>query len=122
MVSGRYSYTLVEKATDSTGTEVGNNRSNASVEAGFMFSRRLAVRGAVAWQVTHGGLRSTEFNEDNFLLFDKVLRDNYRHLGAGISYSFPRADVYFSYLAYVAGTDTHAGRAFTIGMSLPFER
>jgi hypothetical protein len=122
MVSGRYSYALVETVRDNTGTEVPNNRSNGSVEAGFMFSRRLAVRGAFAWQVTHGGIRSNEFSDDNFLLYDRVVRDNYRHLGAGVSYSLPRADVYFSYVAYVAGTDTHAGRAFTIGMSLPFER
>ena len=84
--------------------------------------RRLSARGAFAWQVTHGGIRSTEFDENNFLLFDKVLRDNYKHLGGGVSYSFSRADVFFSYIAYVSGTDTHAGRAITIGMSLPFER
>jgi hypothetical protein len=107
---------------DSVGTEVSNNRSNGAVEGGFMFSRRLSVRGAFVWQITHGGLRSTEFTEDNFLLFDRVLRDNYKHLGAGVSYSFPRVDVFFSYVAYVGGTDTHAGRAFTFGMSLPFER
>jgi hypothetical protein len=122
MVSARYSYAIVEKVQDSVGTEIANNRSNGAVEAAFMFSRRLAVRGAFAWQITHGGLASTEFNDDNFYLFDRVLRDNYRHVGAGLSYSFPRADVFFGGVFYVAGTDTHAGRAWTIGVSLPFER
>ena len=121
-LSGRYSYAIVEKVPDSAGTEVSNNRSNGAIEVGFAFSRKLSVRGAFAWQVTHGGLRSTEFNEDNFLLFDRVLRDNYRHLGAGVSYSFPRIDLFFSSVGYIAGTDTHAGRAFTFGVSLPFER
>jgi hypothetical protein len=122
MVSGRYSYAMVEKAVDGTGTEVPNNRSNGAIEVGYMFSRKLAVRGAFAWQVTHGGIRSNEFNDDNFFLYDRVVRDNYRHLGAGVSYSFPRVDVFLSYVAYMAGTDTHAGRALTIGISLPFER
>jgi len=31
-------------------------------------------------------------------------------------------DVFVGYIAYVGGTDTHAGRAFTMGVSLPFER
>jgi len=122
MVSARYSYAVVERVPDSTGTAVANNRSNGAVEGGFMLARRLWLRGAFAWQASHGGLRSTEFNDDNFLLYDRVLRDNYRHVGAGVSYSLPRADVFFSYLAYVAGTDTHVGRAVTFGVSLPFER
>lgn len=122
MVSARYSYSVVEKAPDSAGQEWGSNRSNGAVEGGFMLARRLSARGAFAWQVTHGGIRSTEFDENNFLLFDKVLRDNYMHVGGGVSYSFPRVDVFFAYIAYVSGTDTHAGRAVTIGMSLPFER
>jgi hypothetical protein len=66
--------------------------------------------------------RGQEFNEDNFLLFDRVLRDNYRHIGDGVSFTFRRVDVFFSYIAYVAGTDTHAGRAITVGLSMPFER
>jgi hypothetical protein len=121
-ISARYAYAVVEKVPDSAGSEVSNNRSNGSIEGSVMLTRRLSARGAFAWQITHGGLRSTEFNEDNFLLFDRVLRDNYHHVGGGASYSFPRVDVFFAYIAYVGGTDTHAGRALTIGMSLPFER
>lgn len=121
-ISGRYSYSVVEKVPDAAGIEKPNNRSNGSVEGSYMLTRRLSARGAFAWQITHGGIRSTEFNDDNFLLFDRVLRDSYRHLGTGLSYSFPRVDVFFSYVAYVAGTDRHAGRAVTVGVSMPFER
>ena len=120
-VSARYGYAIVQKVEDSAGNVVGNNRSNGSIEGSFMINRRLSARAAWAWQVSHGGIRSTEFNDDNFLLFDRTLRDNYQHVGTGVSYSFPRVDVFFAYIAYIAGTDTHAGRAFTIGMSLPFQ-
>ena len=122
MVSARYAYAMVEKVTDSVGRKYGNNRSNGSIEGGFMVTRRLSARGAFAWQVTHDGLRSNEFDDDNFLLFDRVLRDNYQHVAGGVAYAFPRVDLFFGYTAYVGGTDTHAGRAFTIGVSLPFER
>jgi hypothetical protein len=120
-VSARYGYAIVEKVEDSAGNVVGNNRSNGSIEGSFMVTRRLSTRAAYAWQISHGGIRSTEFNDDNFLLFDRTLRDNYSHVGAGVSYSFPRVDVFFAYIAYVTGTDTHAGRAFTLGMSWPFQ-
>ena len=122
MVSARYAYSVVEKVTDDVGRKVGNNRSNGSIEGGFMVTRRLSARGAFAWQVTHDGLRSTEFDPNNFLLFDRVLRDNYQHVAGGVAYAFPRVDVFVGYIAYVGGTDTHAGRAFTMGVSLPFER
>jgi hypothetical protein len=120
-VSARYGYAVVQKAEDSAGNMVGSNRSNGALEGAFLLSRRLAARAAWAWQVTHGGIASTEFNEDNFLLFDRVLRDNYHHVGVGVSYSFTRVDVFAAYIAYVAGTDTHAGRAFTMGLSWPFQ-
>jgi hypothetical protein len=50
-----------------------------------------------------------------------MMRDNYWHVGGGASYGFRHFDVFGSYTAYVAGTDTHAGRAFTAGISFPFE-
>ena len=52
---------------------------------------------------------------------DRLLRDNYFHAGGGLSYSFPRMDVFASYNAFVSGTDSHAERALTLGVSWPFE-
>ena len=34
---------------------------------------------------------------------------------------FGGLDVFVSYIAYVSGTDTHAGRVVTAGVSWPFE-
>ena len=116
-VSGRYSYAFVQKVLD-----LPNNRSNMGIESGFAINRQLSVRGALSWQRSHGGLRSTEFvTEEQGVEFDRLLRDNFFHAGVGVSYSLPRVDVYLAYLKYVNGTDTHDGRAITFGLSWPFQ-
>jgi hypothetical protein len=127
-VEGQYSYAVVEQVLD-----IPNNRSNAAVESGYLFTRRLSVHGLVAWQHTHGGLRFGSFppatllfpgevnSPERFAQHDRLLRDNNWRVGGGASYSFSSADVFVSYLQYGGGTDTHAGRAFTLGISWPFE-
>jgi len=127
-VQGRYSYAFVERVID-----IPNNRSNATLEGAFLATRKLATRGLVSWQRTHGGLRfgsrtsatlpfPGEVNTPERLAqHDRIMRDNYWHVGGGVSYSFPRMDVFASYTAFVGGTDTHAGKAFTVGISWPFQ-
>ena len=116
-VAGRYSYAIVEQIDD-----VSNNRSNFGAEVAVRAARKVSARATFTWQRTHGGLRSTEFNDDNFLLFDRVLKDNSFHIGGGVSYSLPRTDLFVSFTHYARGTDTHTGRAVTTGFSVPFER
>jgi hypothetical protein len=116
-LSGRYAYAVVERVLD-----LPNNRSNVSLEPSALVTRRLSTRAVVSWQRSHGGLRTTEFETDEqWEQYDRLLRDNYFHAGAGLAYSFPRFDVFASYIHYVSGTDTHGGRAFTVGLSWPFE-
>jgi hypothetical protein len=116
-VSGRYSYAFVEEVLD-----IPNNRSNISVETSYLITRQIGARFVMSWQRSHGGLRSTEFDsEEEFVQFDRLLKDNYFHLGGAVAYSFPRIDVFAAYVGYVSGTDTHAGRVFTVGMSYPFQ-
>jgi hypothetical protein len=129
-VQGRYSYAWVEQALD-----VPNNRSNVTAEALFQATNRIQVRGGVYRQVTHGGLRlgtqgptlpdgypwGEATTPELFAEHDRLLRDNYWRLNAGFSFSFARADVFLSYVEFVSGSDTHAGRAFTTGISVPFE-
>jgi hypothetical protein len=95
----------------------------------------LQVRGQAYWQRTHGGLRfgtpdlpppglkfPGEVNTPELLdQHDRLLRDNYWHAGGGLGYSFPRVDVFATYIAFVGGTDTHAGRALTISFAMPFQ-
>ena len=128
-VQGSYSYAFVERVL----ADVPNNRSNAKVEAGFVITRRLAARGLLLWQHVHGGLRfggsdssALPFPGDvntpeRMFEHDRLLRDNNLRLGASIAYSLPQLDVFASYVEFVRGTDSHAGRAFTAGISWPFE-
>ncbi len=117
-VSGRYSFAVVEQVLD-----LSNNRSNMSLESGFLVTRKLATRVSFAWQRSHGGLRSTEFlGDDRLQQFDRLLKDNNFHITGGVSYSLPRFDVFASYVHFAGGTDTHVGRVITTGLSWPFER
>lgn len=126
-VQGRYSYTFVEKVLD-----IPNNRSNINLEPGYELSRKLFVRALFTWQRVHGGLRlgapgtalvpPGDINTPELLVqSDRLRRANYFHVGTGASYSLRHVDLFASYIAYASGTDTHAGRAFTVGASWPFE-
>ena len=127
VVEGGYSYAFVEKVMG-----ISTNRSNARMELNHVIERKLAVRGEAFWQHTHGGLRfgspqppgpifPGEVNTPDLLYqHDRLLRDNYWHAGGGLAYSFPQFDVFASYVAFVSGTDTHAGRALTISFVVPF--
>jgi len=127
-ISGRYAYAWVERPVD-----VPNNRSNLNVDGTFAFSRRLSVTGSALWQRTHGGLRTLnnpppppfpwgEVTEG--VLFDehdRLLRDNYFRAGVTVSRSWSEFDAFVSYVHYISGGDTHAGRALSGGVSIPFE-
>ena len=127
-VSGQYAYAIVERVLD-----IPNNRSNGTVGLSFQVASKLSTRGLLSWQRTHGGLRAGspppaaltlpgEVNTPERLeQHDRLLRDNSLRLGASAKYQFPRLDVVVSYLGFVDGTDTHAGRAFTVGIIWPFE-
>jgi hypothetical protein len=126
-IQGGYSYAFVEQVMG-----ISTNRSNARIEAGHLIKRKLAVRGEAFWQRTNGGLRfgspqspgpifPGEVNTTELLYqHDRLLRDNYWHAGGGLAYSFPQFDVFATYLAFVGGTDTHAGSALTISFLVPF--
>jgi hypothetical protein len=127
-VQGHYSYAFVERVLD-----IPNNRSNFALETDYQLTRTLTLRGLAAWQWTHGGLRAGgptlpdlpppgDINtDDRFLQHDRLLRNDYVHAGAGVSYQFPQLDVYANYIGFVNGTDTHAGWAVSVGVSWPFE-
>jgi hypothetical protein len=128
VVQGRYSYTLVQQVL-----ALPNNRSVAGLDGTILLSRRASVRGFVSWQRTHGGLRAGSLppydlpfpgevnTPERVDQHDRILRDNRTHVGAGASYSFPAFDIFGSYVDFVSGTDTHEGRSFTVGVSVPFQ-
>ena len=127
LIQGGYSYAFVEKIMD-----ISTNRSNAHLEGDYFVKGRLVLRGETLWQHTHGGLRfgspapadlvfPGEVNTPDLLSqHDRLLRDNYWRAGGGLGYSFPGVDVFATYIAFVGGTDTHAGHALTLSFSVPF--
>lgn len=118
-VSGRYSYAFVEDPLN----DLSLDRSNFAIEPSYTLTRKMTVSGVFAWQRTHGGLRSNEFEtEEQFVQFDRLIRDDNFHMGVTVARTFRHLDVFGSYLHYVSGTDTHDGYAFTAGVAFPFER
>lgn len=116
-VQGHYSYVFVERLLD-----ISTNRSNIAAEAAFQLTRKLGLRGLVAWQRTDGGLRAPDdVTLANFPEHERLLRDDYFRAGVGLSYQLKYLDVYASYVDFVRGTNSHDGRAFTVGVSWPFE-
>jgi len=124
-----YTYAFVEKALD----DISVNRSNAFAEIGYVVTGRLYFRVAGLWQRTHGGLR---LGSDTGVPFpvpgevntperraagDQLRRVNYWHVAGGLAFDAGPVDVFASYVRYVAGTDTHAGQAFTVGTSWYFD-
>ena len=117
-VSARYTYAFVEKVLD-----MPNNRSNFALELGVLPMRKLATHVAFSWQRSHGGLRSSDpFTPEQYVQYDRILKDNNFHITGGGSYSLPKIDLFASYVYYAGGTDTHVGHAVTAGVSVPFER
>jgi hypothetical protein len=118
-VQGQYSYAFVQKPNN-----VPLNHSNVDLELGYFLPHSLAVRGFGNWLHTHGGLLTIEQLFENPQLFpvhDRILRASYWHFGAGTTYSLTESmDLSFSYITYLAGTDTHFGSAITIGTSWNF--
>ena len=129
-VQGRYSYAIVERFLD-----VPNNRSNISAEVAFRVTEAWGVQGTVLRQLTHGGLRAGTLpptppdgypwgeitTEALFHQHDRLMRDNSWRVGAATTFTLARAEIYVSHLEFVAGSDTHAGRALTAAFSVPFE-
>jgi hypothetical protein len=126
-VQGSYSYAFVEKVLG-----ISMNRSNARGQVSYRVKRGLSVLGQFYWQRTLGGLRLGSLppadlvfpgevtTPDLLYQHDRLLRDNYWRAGGGLNYSLRQVDLFAAYAAFVVGTDTHAGRAVTIGFSVPF--
>jgi hypothetical protein len=117
-VQSQYSYAFVQNVNN-----ISLNHSNVDLELGYFLPHSLSVRGFGNWLHTHGGITIEQAlqNPQLFPVHDRLLRASYWHLGAGTSYSLNESmDLSFSYITYLAGTDTHFGRAITISTTWNF--
>jgi len=117
LVQARYAYTMVRQVL-----EVPNNRSNGAVEGAFEVMPRLSARGMMSWQVTHGGLRFPAEVVDpaypeRITEFHRMLRDNYLHVGAGVTYGRDVWQFSGSALWTAKGSNSHDIHviSFTVG-------
>ena len=119
-VHGRYSYAVVERVE-----EFNLNRSNAEGELGYLVTPRLSLRFLAGWQRTHGGLRIPIDNQHPHFhdIHDQATKANFVRLGGGASFSVTRSlDLHADYIKTVAGNNTHAPRALSLGISWRFSR
>jgi hypothetical protein len=90
------------------------------MEVGHFLNRKLSVRAQTAVQRTHGGIHFPGGATTPLLLLehDRILRNNYWHVGGGAAYSIsPTVDLQGAFVKLVAGSDTHAGHGVTFGVS-----
>lgn len=128
-VQAGYTYSFVEKPL----AEIPIDRSNGFVDVGYAFGQRVFVRGAGAWQRTHGGLLIGSPTGNPFLppgqlntperyaQRDRLISTRYWQGGGGISYSLGDVDVFFSVMKYLSGRNAHNGQSYTLGTTWYFD-
>ena len=113
-IDGRYAYTFVERVLD-----ISHNRSNLGLDVGYAFPARLAGHVIMSWQRTHGGVRIDEIAAHPqapavYTEFHRLLRDDYFHAGAGVSYTWREWDLSFSFQKTISGDNTHDVHVYTV--------
>ena len=126
-VSGRYTYAMVERVIG-----VSTNRSNAALGVDYRLGADWSFGVSASLQRTHGGLRVGSLppsdlpapgeltTPERFAEHDRLLRDNWTHVGVQTSRRLGQADVFAAFTHFAAGTDTHAGHALAAGVTVPF--
>ncbi len=118
-VQAGYRYTIAEEFIG-----VPNNRSNGSAQAGFLLPRGFSTRAVVTWQRTHGGLRfpsEVRGFPERLTEYHRMLRDNYLHVGGGISYTWGPWDASGSFLLTARGSNSHDVQVFSFTIGRLFE-
>ena len=121
-VEGGYRYAIVEQPLD-----ISHNRSNAHIEVDYGFPRHFTWHGVAAWQRTHGGLRIPQDVEpypERYTEYHRLVRDNYLHMGGGVSYRLQDWELSGRVLLAVSGYQTHDIHvySFTAGRAFRFRR
>jgi hypothetical protein len=119
-VEARYYYAISQRVEN-----LNLNRSNADWEFGYFYSPRLSLRFTGAWQHSYGGIRIPLDSSlpDYHELHDRAAKSNYVRFGGGLSISLNRSiDLHADFGNTVRGTNTHAARGLSLGLSFRFSR
>jgi len=117
-VEARYYYAMVENVE-----QFGLNRSSGDWELGYFASPRFSLRFTGAWIHTYSGVRFPldsgipDFHE----LHDRAAKSGYLRFGGGLSFSLNRSfDLHADFGNTARGSNTHAARGLSLGMSWRF--
>ena len=119
-IDARYFYSISQKVEG-----LNLNRSNADWEFGYLARPRLSLRFTGAWQHSYGGIRiPLDHNlPDYHELHDRAAKSNYLRFGGGVSFSLTKTfDLHLDAGNTARGTNTHAARGFSMGISWRFSR
>jgi len=119
-VQARYFYAISERVE-----QLNLNRSNADWEFGYFYSPRLSLRFTGAGQHSYGGIRIPLDNTlpDYHDLHDRAAKSNYLRFGGGLSVSLTKSiDLHADFGNTFRGTNTHAARGLSLGLSFRFSR
>jgi len=114
----RYSYAFVQNVE-----QFGLNRSNVDWEFGYFLKPRLSLRFTGAWQYTYSGIRYPLDQEipDFHELHDRAAKSNFTRFGGGLSFSLTKfVDLHADFGNTARGTNTHAARGMSLGISWRF--
>jgi len=119
-VEGRYSYTIAQHVE-----QLNLNRSNADWEFGYYVTPRFSLRFTGAWQHSYGGIRIPldSAMPDYHELHDRAAKSNFIRFGGGLSFSLTKSlDLHADFVNTARGTNTHAARGMSLGISWRFSR
>jgi len=118
LVSGSYSYGVVQQVLD-----IAHNRSNMSLEVGYFLTPKIRLLALGTGELTHGGIDAPP--PSNIALFpehDRITRDQFLNLGAGVAYSMnERAEIFASVIHTLTARNVHAiDHGVSVGLSWSF--
>ena len=119
-VQGRYSYAIAQHVA-----QLNLNRSNADWEFGYYVTPRFSLRFTGAWQHSYGGIRIPldSAMPDYHELHDRAAKSNFTRFGGGLSFSLTKfVDLHADFGNTARGTNTHAARGMSLGISWRFSR
>jgi hypothetical protein len=119
-VEARYYYSIAEHVEG-----LNMNRSNGDWEIGYFAKPKVSLRFTGAWQHSYDGIRIPLDNTlpDYHDLHDRAAKSSYLRFGGGVSISLNRSvDLHADYGNTVRGSNTHAARGLSLGISWRFSR
>ena len=119
-VQGRYSYAIAQHVA-----QLNLNRSTADWEFGYYVTPRFSLRFTGAWQHSYGGIRIPldSAMPDYHELHDRAAKSNFTRFGGGLSFSLTKfVDLHADFGNTARGTNTHAARGMSLGISWRFSR